>query len=83
MAELIVVAVLSCAGWLGEDGLHGEFQKTMGNLEHGYWITSDPLMGEREESKLLESCFIRDKVKPFHELQSELLHLFQCLCVVA
>ncbi len=25
-----------CAGWMGENGLHGEFQKTMGDLEHGY-----------------------------------------------
>ncbi len=25
-----------CAGWMGEDGLHGEFQKTMGDPEHGY-----------------------------------------------
>ncbi len=25
-----------CAGWICEDGLHGEFQKTMGDREHGY-----------------------------------------------
>ncbi len=30
-------------------------------------------------AKLLESCFIRDMLKPFHELQSEHLHHFQCL----
>ncbi len=25
-----------------EDGLYGEFQKRMGDLEHGYYITTDP-----------------------------------------
>ncbi len=39
-------------------------------------------MYKREEPKLLEGCFIRDMSKPFNELQSELLHLFQCLCIL-
>ncbi len=33
--------------------------------------------------KLFEGCFIQDMAKPFDELQSKLLHLFQCLCVAA
>ncbi len=33
--ELIRVAAQSFAGWTGEGGVHEEFQKTMGDLEHG------------------------------------------------
>ncbi len=40
-------------------------------------------MCEGEKTKLFEGCFIRDMAKPFHEFQSKLLHLFQCLCVGA
>ncbi len=29
---------------MGEDGSRGEFQKTMGDLEHGYLVTTDPPM---------------------------------------
>ncbi len=37
--------------------------------------------GVLEKSKLLESCFIRDMPKPFHELRGEVMHLFQFPCV--
>ncbi len=36
LVELECVAALSLAGWIDEGGRHGEFQETMGNLEHGY-----------------------------------------------
>ncbi len=48
------MATLSCAGLMGEDGFHGEFSKTMGNLGHGYLITTDSPVGKRELSKLFE-----------------------------
>ncbi len=39
IASLLVgftgVAAWPCAGLIGEHGLHGEFQMTMGDLEHG------------------------------------------------
>ncbi len=28
--------ILALTGWMGQDGLSGEFQNTMGNLERGY-----------------------------------------------
>ncbi len=34
--ELISVAAKPLACWMREGGLHGEFQKTVGDLEHGY-----------------------------------------------
>ncbi len=37
---------------MGEEGLYGEFQKTMGDLEHGYLITTDPPIDEGEKTKL-------------------------------
>ncbi len=36
LAELVGVAALLFAGWMCEGGRRGEFQETMGNLEHGY-----------------------------------------------
>ncbi len=33
---MVGVAAEPLAGWLAEGGLHEEFQKTIGNLEHGY-----------------------------------------------
>ncbi len=54
----------------------------MGNLEHGYWACSDSPVCGGELTKRFEGCFIRDMLKSFHELQSELLHFFQCLSVV-
>ncbi len=36
LVELIGAVALPFAGWICEDGLPGEFQQTMGNLEHGY-----------------------------------------------
>ncbi len=69
------------AGWMCEGGRHGEFQETMGNREHGYLVSTDSLVGEEEQTKLFEGCFIRDMPKPFHDIKSELLHLFQCLGV--
>ncbi len=53
----------------------------MGDLEHGYKITTDPPMDKREKSKLLESYFIWDTLKPFHEVQGELPYVRQWLCV--
>ncbi len=43
---------------MGEDGIHGEFQKTMGDPEHGYLVTTGPPMGNREWSNLSESRFL-------------------------
>ncbi len=53
----------------------------MADLEHGYKITTDPPMDKREKSKLLESYFIWDTLKPFHEIQCELPYVHQWLCV--
>ncbi len=50
---------------MGEDE---EFHMAMGDLEHGCYITADPPMGKREYTKLLESCFLRDMPKAFHDL---------------
>ncbi len=36
LVELECVAAWPMAGWIDEGGHHGEFQETMGNLEHGY-----------------------------------------------
>ncbi len=36
LVELEYVAAKPLAGWIDEGGCHGEFQETMGNLEHGY-----------------------------------------------
>ncbi len=33
--ELIGVVAWSCVDWVGKDGPRGEFQRTMGDLEHG------------------------------------------------
>ncbi len=68
---------------MGKDGLHGEFQKTVSWLEHGYKITTDPPMDKWEQTKLLEGCLIRGMRKAFHELHSNLRHLFQCLFLFA
>ncbi len=38
---------------------------------------------EGEYMELFEDSFIRDMPKPFHRLQSELLHLLKCLGVEA
>ncbi len=65
LVELIGVATKPCAGWMGEDGLNGEFQRTMCGLGYGYLIT-----------KLLEGRLIRGMPKPFHELHSKPLHIF-------
>ncbi len=35
LVKLVSVAAKPFAGWMFEGALHGEFQKTMGNLEHG------------------------------------------------
>ncbi len=59
-------------GWVGDDGLHGEFQKTMGDLQNVYSIITDPPIGKREYSTLLGNYFMWDMLKPFRELQSEL-----------
>ncbi len=34
--ELEGVATYPLSGWMCEGGLHGEFNETMGNLEHGF-----------------------------------------------
>ncbi len=36
LVELIGVGAKPLAGWMCQGGLRGEFQKTMGDLEHGY-----------------------------------------------
>ncbi len=35
LVELVGVAAKPFAGWMCEGGRHGEFQETVGNLEHG------------------------------------------------
>ncbi len=57
---------MALCGWMGEDE---EFQMTLGDLVHDYLITTDPPMGRREYTKLLENCFLRDMPKAFHDLQ--------------
>ncbi len=63
------------------DGLKEEFQKTVGDIEHGNEITTDPSMSKGEYKKRFENCFIRDMPKAFRKLQVELQHLLQCLYV--
>ncbi len=75
LAELVGVAALPFAGWTCEGRRHGEFQETMGNLDHGYYVSTNQPVCEGEQTKLFKGCFIRDMPKPFHEPQSELLHL--------
>ncbi len=41
LVELVGVAAFPFAGWMCEGGRHGEFQETMGNVEHGYWVSTD------------------------------------------
>ncbi len=36
LVEHAGVAMQSFAGWINEGGLHGEFQKNMGDFEHGH-----------------------------------------------
>ncbi len=45
-------SILVMDGWMGEDGPHGEFQKTMGNLKHGYQITTGGIVLLQEEKYL-------------------------------
>ncbi len=32
---------------MSDGGPHGEFQKVVGNLEHGHYITTDSLVGKK------------------------------------
>ncbi len=41
LVELVGVATWSFVGWACEGGLHWEVRKTMGDLEHGYYISTD------------------------------------------
>ncbi len=58
------MAALPVAGWMCEGELHVEFQKTMVDFEHGYKTSTDSAVCKKEQSKLLESCFMRDMPKP-------------------
>ncbi len=49
LVELKGVVAQTSVGLLGEDKLHEGIQKTAGDLEHGYQITTDPPVGKREQ----------------------------------
>ncbi len=53
----------------------------MGDLEHEYEIPTVPLTGKREQTKLVQSCFLRELSRAVHKFPSDLLHLSQYLCV--
>ncbi len=72
--KLIGMVPWHWAGWMGEDGVHGEFQKKLGDLEHEYKITTDLPMGKKQP-KLLGGG--GGMSKDFHELYNDLLHRFQ------
>ncbi len=44
----LLAELLWDVGWVGDDGLLGEFKKTMGDLQNGYSIITDPPMCKRE-----------------------------------
>ncbi len=48
LVELVGVAAKPFAGWVCEGGRHGEFQETMGNREHGYKVSTDSPVCQRE-----------------------------------
>ncbi len=47
----LLVEFIGAVSWVCGDGFNGELQKTMGDLEHGYWITTDPLFYQRNISR--------------------------------
>ncbi len=48
LVEIEGVAALPFASWLSEGGLHEEFLETMGNVKHGYKVSTDPPVCEGE-----------------------------------
>ncbi len=70
LVELLGVAVKRFAGWMCEGGRHREFQETR------------VILNMAIRSPQIRRC-VREKPKPFHEHQSELLHPFQCRGVAA
>ncbi len=39
--ELVVMEAYHFEGWMCESGRRGKFQETMGNLEYGYYVSTD------------------------------------------
>ncbi len=61
---------------IGCGGLSGYFK----DLGYGYSITTDLSMGKKRQSKLLESCIIRDKAEPITNFRASFCAFSRATC---